>query len=179
MNIIEKNILNGDINIIPQFLDNKEFDNLKDNIQKLEYTPTYQPRFTYFGNRFQAYPCYENLDQSISNFLEKKIAKIFGRKLKDFNIIIRKTLSEELKKSKVNTAYGLTHSDDKQFASILHFDQTVSGGTVFFEHLYDKYPDITIGAFPNRLLMYNGRRFHAPAHDFTFEERYIIGTFWN
>jgi len=180
MTEVEKEINFGGIRVCNQFLDNKSFDWLDKKVKKLKYIETYQPKGHYYGNRYQAYPCYENSnDLEISSLMRANITSLFGRQLKDFNLITRKTKSDELQKSKVNTPFGLIHSDDCDYASILYFDQTVSGGTCFFEYQLDKYPDITVGAYPNRFIAYSGRRPHAPAYDYTFKERYIVATFWN
>ena len=43
----------------------------------------------------------------------------------------------------------------------------------------DKMADITYGAWPNRLVLYNGFRSHAACHDFTYERRYALLLFFN
>ena len=89
-------------------------------------------------------------------------------------------ITEELLKSKTNTPYGLVHHDsDNQFAAVLPFYQSNSGGTAFFEYQSDKYPDIQIGAYPNRLIIYDAGRFHAACNDFTFKETYKLNIFFN
>ena len=44
---------------------------------------------------------------------------------------------------------------------------------------FDKYPDIQIGAYPNRLIIYNATRFHAACNDFSFKETYKLNIFFN
>ena len=179
MTFVEKSISFGGIHICNDFLNKDVYNTLEKKVKKLKYKATHQPYKQYYGNRFQAYPCYESFNKSITQLLQPHIQSEFGRELKNFNVVTRKILSSELKQSKVNTPFGLIHQDNTDFASIIYFDQTVSGGTNFFEYVIDKYPDISIGAYPNRLIVYNGRRPHAPAHDFTFEERYIVASFWD
>jgi hypothetical protein len=170
----------GGFYIKSDFFDMKDFNYIKENISKLEYIPKYQPHGSYYGNRFQAYPCYEAKNSDyFNNLFLNKFNQIFNRKPKDLECIIRKILTSELKMSKVNTGMGIVHSDTKSYATLMYFDQTTSGGTAFFENSWDKYPDITIGAYPNRLVAYNGRRPHAPMQDFSYEERYIIAHFFN
>ena len=53
-------------------------------------------------------------------------------------------------------------------------DFSVTGGTAFFNAQSDKFPDIEIGAVPNRLVLYDNKRFHAPSHDYTYDVRKII-----
>ncbi len=178
--MIEDNILKGDIFIRPNFLPKNEFEDLFEKVKKLDYIEAYQPSDVYFGNRFQAYPCYEKNDEEITNYLYSKIQPLFKNQLLDFQCKVRKTLTDELKISKVNTDIGIVHTDENnKFASVLQFDQTVNGGTAFFENMWDKYPDITIGSYPNRILIYKGKRNHAPMFDYTYKERYIIASFWN
>jgi len=179
--IDEKNILTGGLYIQPGFLPEKEFDWLYEKIKNLDYIETHQPTHIKVGNRFQGYPCYENFDKDISRFMESRIKSIFNRDLKDFQCVIRKTLADELKMSKFDGDYGIIHHDNENatFASVFQFDRTTNGGTAFFENGWDKYPDISVGSYPNRLLIYRGLRNHAPMYDYTYKERYVIATFWN
>lgn len=174
-------LLNGSFYLQPGWLDSKLFDQIKEKLPKLKYKALYQPAGIYYGNRFQAYPCYEvNLTKYNSIFIslfEKILQKRIDKK--SFKCLVRKSVIEEIKKSKVNTPWGIVHYDPEEIAAILYFDQTSNGGTAFFENSGDKYPDISIGAYPNRLLMYNAKRWHAIATDFTFKERYILAFFFN
>jgi len=88
----------------------------------------------------------------------------------------RKVYSEELLKSKCNTRYGFIHTDGGMYgnclyAGVIYMDFSNTGGTAFFNAPSDKFPDIEIGAVPNRLILYDNKRFHAPSHDFTYEVR--------
>ena len=89
-------------------------------------------------------------------------------------------ITEELLKSKTNTPYGIIHqdSDENQFAAVMPFYQSNSGGTAFFEYVFDKYPDIQIGAYPNRLIIYGAKRHHAACNDFSFKETYKLNFFF-
>tara|TARA_B110000285_G_C14769535_1_gene443336 strand:+ start:120 stop:662 length:543 start_codon:yes stop_codon:yes gene_type:complete len=178
--INEKNVLSGGFHIQPGFLLNNEFNDLNDKIKNLDYTETHQPSNLQLGNRFQGYPCYEKNDDDITKLMYSKVKNLFKRELKSFQCVVRKVIGEELKMSKVDTQYGIIHSDNENptFASVLQFDQTTNGGTAFFENSWDKHPDITIGSYPNRLLIYNGNRNHAPMYDFTYKQRYVIASFW-
>ena len=174
---------NGSIISIPDFLNNyQELDSKK---EKYEYEAGYQPGVRYYGNRFQAHPCYETLnfevcDKSMNNSIKEQIETLVGKKIIDFDSRLRISLSSELEKSNafVNKDFGFVHQDDKQFAAVLPFDQSFTGGTSFFSHAWDKIPDITYGAWPNRLVLYNGFRNHAARHDFTFESRHILTIFF-
>ena len=176
-----KSLINGSFYLQPQWLDWKLFNKIEASLPKLKYKPTYQPAGIYYGNRFQAYPCHETAYTKYHSIFFPKFENILQKKIdkKTFYCIARKAIIEEVKKSKINTPWALVHYDHTDLTAILYFDQTSSGGTAFFEQVGDKYPDSTIGAYPNRLLMYNAKRFHAIATDFTFKERYILAFSFN
>ena len=96
----------------------------------------------------------------------------------DFKCVVRKAITDEVKRSALNTKYGMVHRDTWSFGSILHFVQSYDGGTAFFEDVVDRTPDIEVSAYPNRLVMYNGRRWHSSCTDFTFDERYVLVSFF-
>ena len=177
-------IKNGSIISIPDFLNN--YEELDSKKEKYEYEEGYQPGILkHYGNRFQAHPCYETLnfrvcDNSMNNSIKEQIETLIEQKTTYFDCKIRLSLSSELKKSNafINKDFGFIHHDDKQFAAVLPFDQSFTGGTAFFSHAWDKIPDITYGAWPNRLILYNGFRNHAACQDFTFESRYILTIFF-
>ena len=171
----------GSFHLHPDFLEQKLFEKLKANLPTLKYKATYQPQHLYYGNRFQAYPCYEFNFPTLNSTIIPKLEDILQRKIdkKSFECILRKTIIEEVQRSKVNTVYGMIHKDLTELAAVLYFDQTTSGGTVFFEQHWDKYPDISVGAYPNRLILYDAKRLHTSATDFTFKERYILALFFN
>ena len=77
--------------------------------------------------------------------------------------------------------YGFVHKDcpdgEPALAGMMYFDQSFDGGTAFFANQMDKIPDIYISAYPNRLVLYHGNRFHAPAIDYTFKERLTLTFF--
>ena len=173
----------GSIISIPHFLNN--YEELDSKKEQYEYEAVYQPVGRKYGNRFQAHPCYEtpffeNCDKSMNNSIKEQIETLIGQKTTYFNCKIRLSLSSELEKSNsfINKDFGFVHQDDKQFAAVLPFDQSFTGGTAFFSHAWDKIPDITYGTWPNRLVLYNGFRNHAARHDFTFESRYILTIFF-
>jgi len=176
-----EHILNGSIHIERNFLEHKLYTKMSKEISKLKYKACYQPGTVYFGNRFQAYPTNE-LDHwnKYKDIVVKKIENLLGCKIKNVNLKFRKMITEELLKSKTNTPYGLIHNDPgNQFAAILPFYQSNSGGTAFFEYKFDKYPDIQIGAYPNRLIIYGAKRNHAACNDFSFKETYKLNIFFN
>ena len=112
-----------------------------------------------------------------------KVIKIISKAdISSLKVIARKTLMSEVKKSKAHGKYGFVHRDidDKQeqlIAGMLYFDQSFDGGTAFFENHWDKTPDIYVSAYPDRLILYHGHRWHAPAFDYTFEERKTLSFF--
>ena len=171
----------GGIIIRPNFFKLDVFNNFIKYLNELKHIPTYQPSELYYGNRYQAYPCYdyEISDSEYGNIIKKEIEKFLDVKIKYFKAYSRKILMEEIKKSQYNRAYGAIHQDDElsKYAAVLHLDQSFDGGTAFFERPHDNKPDIYLSAFTNRLVLYKGKRFHAPCNDFTFEVRNIIAIF--
>ena len=178
-------IRNGSIITVPNFLNNYEELDIKK--ESYEYEAVYQPGKQLYGNRFQAHPCYETpffevYDKALSDSLKQQIETFVGHSVIDFASRIRLSLSSELEKSNafLNKDFGFVHQDDSyQYAGVLPFDQSFTGGTAFFEYEWDKIPDIRYGAWPNRLILYNGLRNHAACHDFTFEKRYALVIFFN
>ena len=176
-----EHILNGSIHIERNFLEPKLYDKMFKEMSKLKYKACYQPSAKYFGNRFQAYPTNE-VDHwnKYKDIVAQKIENLLGCKIKNVGLKFRKMITEELLKSKTDTTYGIVHHDpDHQFAAVLSFYQSNSGGTAFFEYISDKYPDIQIGAYPNRLIIYNAQRHHSPCNDFTFKETYKLNIFFD
>ena len=176
-----EHILNGSIHIERNFLEPKLYDKMFKEMSKLKYTARCQPGALYFGNRFQAYPTNE-VDHwnKYKDIGAKKIEDLLGCKIKNVKLKARKMITEELLKSKTDTTYGIVHHDpDHQFAAVLSFYQSNSGGTAFFEYISDKYPDIQIGAYPNRLIIYNAKRNHSPCNDFTFKETHKLNVFFD
>jgi len=171
----------GAFHLHPNFLESRLFEKLKSGLPTLKCKATYQPHKIYYGNRFQAYPCYEFNFPTLNPTIIPQLEAILQKKIdkKSFECIIRKTVMEEVQRSKVNTIYGTIHKDTTELAAVLYFDQTSSGGTVFFEQNWDKYPDVSVGAYPNRLILYNAQRWHTAAADFTFKERYVLLIFFN
>jgi len=172
-------ILNGSIHIERNFFEEELYKKISKEILKLKLSPGYQPASYYYGNRFQAYPCHECNWLKYKKIIVNKIEHLLGCKIKDITIKVRRTDMDEVAKSKFNTTYGLVHSDPTDFGAILCFNQTSSGGTAFFEYHFDKYPDISIGAYPNRMIIFRGTRNHTAQHDFTFESIYKLLVFFN
>jgi len=172
-------LLNGSIHIERNFFEEELYKKISKEIVKLKYSPGYQPGSYYYGNRFQGYPSHECGWSKYKKIIVNKIEHLLGCKIKDVSIKVRRTDMDEVARSKFNTTYGLVHSDPTDFGAILCFNQTSSGGTAFFEYHFDKYPDISIGAFPNRMIIFRGGRNHTAQHDFTFESVYKLLVFFN
>jgi hypothetical protein len=175
-------ILDGAIHIERNFLDEDFYNETFERFKKLKYNAYYQPYKNYYGNRFQGSPVHEVFlkDEKFNQIIINKIEHLIECKIKDVLLKVRKVNSEEIAKSKFNNKYGPIHTDvETTLAAILPFFQSASGGTAFFEHLVDQYPDITIGAYPNRLIIFNGNRPHAPCNDLTYDETYKLNIFFN
>ena len=174
-------LLSGGIYIKPSFFSMKDFTKINTDLKELKYNQTYQPD-TYYGNRLQAFPCYEANYDELKDTIINKLEGVLRADISSLNVLARKTLMSEVKKSKSYGKYGFVHRDidDKQeqlIAGMMYFDQSFDGGTAFFENHWDKIPDIYVSAYPNRMILYHGHRWHAPAFDYTFEERKTLSFF--
>ena len=177
---------NGGVYIKPNFFDNDVFNEIKNDLDKLNYSKTHQPD-TYYGNRLQAFPCYESLYEGHKDTIINSLQGVLGKDINDLKVLARKTLMSEVKQSKSYGKYGFIHRDVENnntqwyrtplIAGMMYFDQSFDGGTAFFENHWDKVADIYVSAYPNRIVLYNGNRWHAPAFDYTFEERKTLSFF--
>lgn len=169
---------------VTDFLD--VYDELDARKENYEYQETYQPSGCLYGSRFHAHPCYETekleiVDLEMNNIIRNKVQQLFSEKITDWHCKMRLALSSEVKESNsmTNSDYSFVHRDPEAFAGVLPFEQSPSGGTAFFEYSHDKVPDVTYGSYPNRLILYNGHRWHAAGQDFNFEKRYVLAIFFN
>ena len=189
--MIAKSIREGSIHIKPNFLSSKEFEVLSGRKHLYTYREGYQPAGTYYGNRYQAYPVWETddfakIDTDYFDLFKNKHQEFLEDEISFFMCRIRKTFTEEIKRSKVTGKYGHIHQDynnddddpiPTDFASVFYFVQSFDGGTAFFENRGDTEPDIEISAYKNRLITYNSARLHTNCTDFTFKERYVVVCF--
>ena len=159
----------------------ENFNSLLKKLQSHKLKATYQPNHIFYGNRFQAYPCYEtDLNNELNEYFKKKIQKLFKSKLKNFKSIYRITLLEEFKKSACYGEYNFIHQDVddntkiEKIGGLLYLEQSVDSGTGFYYNKWDKKPDIKIGSFPNRLILYSGTIPHSALHDLNNDKRHIL-----
>ena len=176
-------INSGGISIHPNFFGGDQFDSIKSDLLNLDYKKVYQPHGGHYGNRLQAYPCYEAYYGKENDYIVDGIEDILKIKIIKFKALARKTLMSEVQQSPQSFGkYGFVHKDypdgDPIIAGMMYFDQSFDGGTSFFANQIDKVPDIYISACPNRLVLYHGGRFHAPAIDYTFKERLTLSFFF-
>ena len=97
---VEKYIDDGGVFIKPKCFSKSEFVEIQNKLKNLKLKETHQPLPVYFGNRYQAYPCYESDDKTITELMKIKITELFGRMVKDFNCVVRKTISKVYKMPK-------------------------------------------------------------------------------
>ena len=181
-------LINGDIHIHPDFFEDNLYKQIIKKASSIKTKPTSQPQRKTYGNRMQAMPCHEALFNFKKDVIISKFEDLLGVKIINYECLYRKIKTAELKKSQCNARYGFIHKDTETFveesrisqyrlAGVMHFDQSYEGGTAFFEHYWDKVPDIYIGAYPNRLLLYNSNRWHCPSFDFSYKERDSLAFF--
>ena len=181
-----KYLLDGGISIHPMFFSKEKFYSIKSDLDRLKWHKVHQPSGDYYGNRMQAFPCYENQYDKENDYIKTNIEGILQTKITDFKTIARRVILSEVKESTQNFGkYGFIHRDyppeaesEPLIAGMMYFDQAYDGGTAFFNSQMEKVPDIYISAYPNRLVLYHGGRFHAPAVDYTFKERLTLSFFF-
>ena len=179
-------ILEGGISIHPGFFTKEKFYSIKSDLDKLQFNKQHQPAGTYYGNRMQAFPCYENQYTKENDYIQTNIEGILQTRITDFKTVARRVILSEIKESAQNfSKYGFIHRDyppeaesEPLIAGMMYFDQAYDGGTAFFNNQMEKVPDIYISAVPNRLVLYHGGIYHAPCLDYTFKERLTLSFFF-
>ncbi|SVC86676.1 uncharacterized protein METZ01_LOCUS339530 [marine metagenome] len=178
-------ILRGGISQHIPFFEPDKFNSIKRDLDRLKYHPVHQPYKNNYGNRKQAFPCYESPYDKENDYITTGIETILQTKITDFKTVARKIILSEVKESPQNFGkYGFIHRDypigDREplIAGMMYFDQAYDGGTAFFNNQMEKVPDIYISAIPNRLVLYHGGIYHAPCLDYTFKERLTLSFFF-
>ena len=69
---------------------------LKLDLDRLNYEAQHQPGSGYYGNRLQAYPCYESLYDKENDFTINKLEDILQTKICDFKTLARKIVLSEI-----------------------------------------------------------------------------------
>ena len=179
-------VMGGGVLTSMNFFTPEKFESIKQDLKTLNWEPTHQPLKMEYGNRFQGMPCYQTVYDKENDYIIKGIEEILNNPIKDFNMIARKILISEIKASTQDfSKYGFVHRDypndspqDPLIAGMMYFDQSYAGGTAFFHNQMEKAPDQYVSAFPNRLVLYNGGRYHANCFDYTMEERVTFSFFF-
>ena len=179
-------IVGGGIVTKSNFFTPEKFESIKQDIKTFDWEERHQPLKMAYGNRFQGMPCYQVIYDKENDYIIDKIEEIMKHPIKDFSMIARKILISEIKASPQDfSKYGFVHRDlEREFVSesllagMMYFDQSYDGGTAFFHNQLEKAPDIYVSSFPNRLVLYNGGRYHANCFDYTMEERITFSFFF-
>lgn len=170
----------GAVHIENNFFTDEIYKDIYFNLKQVSFHECYQPSRQLYYNRLEAYPCHEYWYNRYDEFILLKLRDILGCEIKDFSCFARKLIAEELKKSpQGNGKYGLVHKDDMDFACVLSLDESVNNGTAFYDKHYDRYPNMEIGAYPNRIIIYSGKRFHSTCYDFNLKESMKLVMFFN
>ena len=179
-------ILRGGVIQHWDFFTPEKFESIKEDIKNIDWEPTHQPLKMKYGNRFQGMPCYQSLYDKENDYIINKIESILQHNITGFNMIARRILISEIKASTQDfSKYGFVHRDypadqpqEPLLAAVMYFDQSYDGGTAFFHNQMEKAPDSYVSAFPNRLVLYHGGRYHANCFDYTMEERITFSFFF-
>ena len=179
-------ILRGGVTQHADFFSPEKFESIKEDIKTFKWEATHQPLKMKYGNRFQGMPCYQYEYKKENDYIINRLESIIQYNITDFNLIARKILISEIKASTQDfSKYGFVHRDypadtpqEPLIAGMMYFDQSYDGGTAFFHNQMEKAPDSYVSAFPNRLVLYHGGRFHANCFDYTMEERITFSFFF-
>jgi len=183
MQVLEM-ITHGGFYIDHEFLPETQYKILNENFYNYKFEDTYQPSGIDYGNRMQAYPVYDtddlcNIDPNLDLLIKNTVQSLMGIEIDSWQANLRYIVSEEILNSKQNNRYGIKHTDRTQYAGVMYFEQTTTGGTAFFRTPLDNEPDIEIGSNENRCIIFNGQMFHAPSHDFSYDRRKSLVFFFN
>ena len=179
-------ILRGGVTQHADFFTPEKFESVKQDLKTINWEPTHQPLKMKYGNRFQGMPCYQYEYKKENDYIINRLENIIQYNITDFNLIARKILISEIKASTQDfSKYGFVHRDypadtpqEPLIAGMMYFDQSYDGGTAFFHNQMEKAPDSYVSAFPNRLVLYHGGRYHANCFDYTMEERITFSFFF-
>jgi hypothetical protein len=180
LDLIDKGTIVTHVN----FLDNNIWQELLTKKDLFKYMASHQPKSAFHQNRFDAMPVWETnyfdkIEPELNNKIKKHFENLLDIQLSYFYCFVRLTLTSELKESTQfkDSKYGFVHNDSSSLGGLIPFEQSWLGGTAFFEHEYEKVPEIVYGSHPNRLLLFNGKRNHAACHDYRIEKRYYLNCF--
>ena len=195
-------ILNKGVSQHWNFFPPEKYQKIERDVKNLDYKASFQPSTNTYGNRLQAFPCYESYYFDENPYMKSRLEDLLKAKITEFKCLARKTILDEIRVSPQNFGkYGLIHrdttyqtsipnagkagdvrgqniADRPMIAGMMYFDQAYNGGTAFFFNQMEKVPDIYISAVPNRLVLYSGAIYHAPCLDYTFKERYTLSFFF-
>jgi hypothetical protein len=173
-------VTRGAVHIESNFFTEEIYKDIYFNLKQVSFNVCYQPSRTLYYNRLEAYPSHEYWYNRYDEFIVNKLKNLLGCEIKDFSCFARKLYAEELKKSpQGNGKYGLVHQDDMDFACVLSLDESVNNGTAFYEQAFHRAPFMEIGAYPNRLILYSGKRLHSTCYDFNLNESMKLVMFFN
>ena len=195
-------ILNKGISQHCDFFPREKYQKIERDVKNLDYKASFQPSTNTYGNRLQAFPCYESYYFDENPYMKSRLEDLLKTKITEFKCLARKTILDEIRVSPQNFGkYGLIHrdttyqtsipnagkagdvkgqniADRPMIAGMMYFDQAYNGGTAFFFNQMERVPDIYVSAVPNRLVLYSGGIYHAPCFDYTFKERLTLSIFF-
>jgi len=194
------------VHIVDDFL-NKDFNKILKRIIKLPVvqeieTPGGSKNVYTLHNIL---PCHktQNFDEVepiLHRYFRKKLQKFFNTPFTTFNCFYRKVdngyMKDSLQTKDVrSTNYplgtGMLHKDqyltkkqfdgertERPFGSVLYINTNDKEGTLFFKDNKNPIPEETVYAKKDRLLIFQGDRWHAPLHDFNKRYRVVVVFFY-
>jgi len=171
------------INIIDNFYEPNEFNEVVTVAHLNPYTATYQPNDIFYPDRLKAYPCYETKVLDSQDLLFKTFCSTFEKKsnlkIKAVKTFIRKILNSELEhvfkyRLPSHQDNGSVLGNKVQIAGLIYINTfNLIDGTYIYSHQHQIEPDIMVGSKPNRCVYYSSDLWHSPGHDKNTEIRLV------
>ena len=112
---ILKNGISQHWNFFPQ----EKYQKIERDLKELDYKATYQPSTNTYGNRLQAFPCYESYYFDENAYMKSRLEDLLKTKITEFKSLARKTVLDEIRVSPQNFGkYGLIHRDTTYKAAV-------------------------------------------------------------
>ena len=117
-------ILNNGISQHWNFFPQEKFESIKEDLKTLDYQATYQPSSKEYGNRLQAFPCYESYYHKENAYMKSRLENLLQTKITEFKTLARKTILDEVRSSpQMFGNYGFIHKDTSQGISVPNASQ--------------------------------------------------------
>ena len=83
-------ILNKGISQHWDFFPREKYLKIENDLKSLDYKATYQPSTNTYGNRLQAFPCYESYYFDENPYMKSRLEDLLKQKLLNLNLLLEK-----------------------------------------------------------------------------------------